>query len=177
MNKKLLEIFYKYVNDNTQASRETLSKIADSRGMSFNSLVHAFAIEAPIYDIIFKMPKLRQHETAVTQTPTASQHAMIDALSEEINKFQYAALCHQLYKSKLEFNDEDGVANSNIGNEDYKYYYTVQSSLYRGIFWETLAAYDDAMIELEKKLLQVVDSLPNGNNYIEGTIEILQSQA
>lgn len=67
---------------------------------------------------------------------------MVQALTDKLTDDQYHELCHQLYGTKMEFDDIDGECK--VGNSlEEKKYYTVSSSLYRGIFWATLNALDN----------------------------------
>ena len=89
-------------------------------------------------------------QTELSQTPTPIQRKMISALAEELTEQEYHELCHQLHGSKMEFDQEDGECTIK-GSKERKYFYTVQSALYRGIFWETLERLD-FFEEREKKL-------------------------
>ena len=75
----------------------------------------------------------------VDQIPTASQRKMILALADALTEEEYHELCHQLHGSKLEFDEFDGECSKPVG---VRYVYTVQSALYRGVFWSTLEALD-----------------------------------
>ena len=77
-------------------------------------------------------------QRGVDQTPTPIQRKMISALAEELTEQEYHELCHQLHGSKAEFDSVDGECSVPYN----KYFYTVQSALYRGIFWETLERLD-----------------------------------
>jgi hypothetical protein len=86
--------------------------------------------------------KIKQNiQTELSQTPTPVQRKMIAVLAEELTEQEYHELCHQLYGSKAEFDQEDGECTIK-GSKERKYFYTVQSALYRGIFWETLERLD-----------------------------------
>lgn len=77
----------------------------------------------------------------VSQTPSMSQRKMIGALADTLTEEEYRELCHQLYSTKSEFDQVDGECTIK-GGKERKYYYTVQSALYRGIFWQTLERLD-----------------------------------
>lgn len=94
--------------------------------------------------------KIKQNiQTELSQTPTPVQRKMIAVLAEELTEREYRELCHQLHGSKAEFDQEDGECTIK-GSKERKYFYTVQSALYRGIFWETLERLD-FFEEREKK--------------------------
>lgn len=86
-------------------------------------------------------------QSGVDQSPTPIQRKMISKLAEELTEQEYHELCHQLHGSKMEFDQEDGECTIK-GSKERKYFYTVQSALYRGIFWQTLERLD---FELEQK--------------------------
>lgn len=88
-------------------------------------------------------------QSGVDQNPTPIQRKMISVLAEELTEREYHELCHQLHGSKLEFDTVDGECDNNVPYG--KYFYTVQSALYRGIFWETLERLD-FYEERERKL-------------------------
>ena len=95
--------------------------------------------------------KIKQNiQTELSQTPTPIQRKMISKLAEELTEQEYHELCHQLHGSKAEFDPEDGECTIK-GSKERRYFYTVQSALYRGIFWETLERLD-FFEEREKKL-------------------------
>lgn len=74
---------------------------------------------------------------------------MIDAMAQVLTEEQYHELCHQLYKTKVEFDLVDGECepDSNMTKEE-RYRYTIKSAISRGIFWDTLKKLAD--IEEEK---------------------------
>lgn len=88
-------------------------------------------------------------QSGVDQNPTPIQRKMISVLAEELTEQEYHELCHQLHGTKSEFDEVDGECDKLT--KEAKYYYTVQSALYRGIFWETLERLD-FFEEREKKL-------------------------
>lgn len=99
----------------------------------------------------FMIPeKLNQKIQIGLSSPTPIQRKMISVLAEELTEQEYHELCHQLHGSKMEFDQEDGECTIK-GSKERKYFYTVQSALYRGIFWETLERLD-FFEEREKKL-------------------------
>lgn len=96
-----------------------------------------------------EMPKLSQHETEVPQTLNSLQVGAISGIAREMPDYVFTALCIQLYGTKREFDDEKGKC-SYSKYKDMNDYYTVESALYRGIFWETLQLLGDKLEELEK---------------------------
>ena len=73
--------------------------------------------------------KLKQNvQTGMSQNPTPIQRKMISKLAEELTEREYHELCHQLHGTKEEFDQEDGECSVPYN----KYFYTVQSALYRG---------------------------------------------
>lgn len=101
-----------------------------------------------VIEMDFVIPyKLDQHiQEALGQNPTPIQRKMISTLAEELTEQEYHELCHQLYGTKSEFDEVDGECDKPTREE--RYYYTVQSALYRGVFWQTLERLD---FELEQK--------------------------
>lgn len=91
--------------------------------------------------------KLPQHEGEIDQNPTFYQKKMIQALADELTGEEYHELCHQLHGTKEEFDQVDGRCSK--PTEAERYYYTVQSALYRGIFWQTLEELD--VIRIQQK--------------------------
>lgn len=89
-------------------------------------------------------------QSGVDQSPTPIQRKMISKLAEELTEQEYHELCHQLHGSKMEFDQEDGECTIK-GSKERKYFYTVQSALYRGIFWQTLERLDFEL-DQERKL-------------------------
>ena len=83
--------------------------------------------------------KIDQKDGEVSQTPSLSQRKMIASLAEALTDEEYHEICHQLFGTKAEFNQVDGDCDK---QEDEKKFYAVQSALYRGIFWQTLAQID-----------------------------------
>ena len=83
--------------------------------------------------------KIDQKDGEVSQTPSLSQRKMIASLAEALTDEEYHEICHQLFGTKDEFNQVDGDCDK---QEDEKKFYAVQSALYRGIFWQTLAQID-----------------------------------
>lgn len=75
---------------------------------------------------------------------------MVQALTDKLTDEQYHELCHQLHGEKMEFDEIDGECK--VGNTlEQKKYYTVSSSLYRGVFWSTLNALDKLDEEEEER--------------------------
>lgn len=71
------------------------------------------------------------------------QDKFIDALAAQLTDEEYHELCHQLHGTKSEFDgDDDGEVHLDYADHNYKKYYTVKASLYRGIFWRTIAQLD-----------------------------------
>lgn len=86
--------------------------------------------------------KIKQNiQNGLSQSPTPIQRKMISKLAEELTEQEYHELCHQLHGSKAEFDPEDGECTIK-GSKERKYFYTVQSALYRGIFWQVLEKLD-----------------------------------
>lgn len=91
--------------------------------------------------------KLKQNvQTGMSQNPTPIQRKMISKLAEELTEREYHELCHQLHGTKEEFDQEDGECSVPYN----KYFYTVQSALYRGIFWQTLERLDFELNQVRK---------------------------
>lgn len=83
--------------------------------------------------------KLNQKDGEVSQVPSFSQRKMIASLAEALTDEEYHEICHQLYGTKEEFDKIDGECDK---PQSEKKYFAVQSALYRGIFWQTLAQID-----------------------------------
>ena len=79
-------------------------------------------------------------QSGVDQNPSPIQRKMISKLAEELTEQEYHELCHQLHGTKSEFDEVDGECDKLT--KEAKYYYTVQSALYRGIFWQVLEKLD-----------------------------------
>lgn len=84
--------------------------------------------------------KFPQHIGKLTQNPTPAQRKMIQYLADELTEREYHELCHQLHGTKAEFDEVDGECDK--PTQEQRYYYTTQSALYRGIFWQTLERLD-----------------------------------
>lgn len=91
--------------------------------------------------------KISQHLDYTADTPNNASSSMMRLLADALTEEQYHELCHQLHGSKAEFDEVDGECTA-----PDKYYFTVKSALYRGIFWATL----DALDELEEKQAEAV---------------------
>lgn len=66
-------------------------------------------------------------------------HQAIQALTDNLDNETYHELCHQLNGTKAEFDvADDGEAHVSSNQK----FYTVQSALYRGVFWRTLNRLD-----------------------------------
>lgn len=75
--------------------------------------------------------------------------SMVQVLADKLTDEQYHELCHQLHGVKMEFDKVDGECS--VGDTlKKKKYYTVSSSLYRGIFWSTLQELDELDEEAEE---------------------------
>ena len=75
--------------------------------------------------------------------------SMVQVLANKLTDEQYHELCHQLHGVKMEFDKVDGECS--VGDTlKKKKYYTVSSSLYRGIFWSTLQELDELDEEAEE---------------------------
>ena len=64
-------------------------------------------------------------------------------MAAQLTDEEYHELAHQLHGTKSEFDGEDdGEVHLDYADHNYKKYYTVKASLYRGIFWRTIAQLD-----------------------------------
>lgn len=75
--------------------------------------------------------------------------SMVQVLANKLTDEQYHELCHQLHGVKMEFDGVDGECSVGDTLKEKKYY-TVSSSLYRGIFWSTLQELDELDEEAEE---------------------------
>lgn len=99
------------------------------------------------------------------QTPTPIQRKMISKLAEELTEQEYHELCHQLHGSKAEFDQEDGECTIK-GSKERRYFYTVQSALYRGVFWQTLERLD-FFLEQKQTLRRIEDEWLDPSEFYE----------
>lgn len=63
----------------------------------------------------------------------------IDALADILTDREYHELCHQLYGSKSEYDKVDGEYEDGSISMPLKKFHCVKDTLYRGVFWKTLA--------------------------------------
>lgn len=89
-------------------------------------------------NFILKSGEIEQKIDYSVDTPDNTSIKFIKLLAGNLTALQYHELCHQLHGTKAEFNTVDGECDTSD-----KYYFTVKSALYRGIFWATLNRLDE----------------------------------
>ena len=112
--------------------------------------------------IPFKLEQKIQEN--LDQNPSPIQRKMIAVLANELTEQEYHELCHQLYGTKSEFDRIDGECDKPTKGE--KYYYTVQSALYRGVFWQTLERLD-FFLEQKQTLRRLEDEWLDPSEFYE----------